>query len=137
MFERIKQKLAKRKLDAELSSFHEEKLMIDSELEAARKQLATIPNKNGSEYEDWQKIYDYWYNKKLSVIKAEAEVEKTNGERKDGKLKTITYVVGTVLSIIGVAALSILYACIENVGSAGREAKNWLKEVWKNRPIFK
>lgn len=137
MFEKIKKKIADRRLDAELSNLYEEKLMIDAELTAAREKLSSIELKNGAEYEDWQKVYDYWYKKKVDILKAEAEVKKTNGERKDSKTKTIVYAVGTILSIIGVAALSLLYACIENVGSAGREAKTWLKEIWKNRPIFK
>lgn len=73
----------------------------------------------------------------MQLMKTLADIESKDGEKKDGRMKAITYVVGTAATIIGFAGLSILYACIDATGSTGREAKNYLKDVWKNRPILK
>ena len=73
----------------------------------------------------------------MRLIKDLCEIEKDDSERVDGRMKAVGYVGGTVLGIAVFAGLSLLYACIDTTGSTGREAKLFLKDAWKNRPILK
>lgn len=133
MFKGFRERKAKEKM---LNDLTPRKEFIKGEMDKAKEVLKSA-NQNSAEYEDHKKIYESWSSQYDDILKTESELRRKDSERHDGRAKTIIYCLGTILAVVGTAALSVLYACIDNVGSTGREAKNWLKEVWKNRPIFK